>query len=865
VTYEAALGGSMDEANKPSAVQQVTGSVMDFIGSLPVRLVIIFLIGGVVVPFVSDFLYPVIAGQSYQQICRTLSDEAKRKVPPTSKILQAMDKYHLSWLYVTSASGDLDPATEPYAPDVKSIAGARYPIQSGDIKWRDNQYYEAVEAMGDGKLLHVGFAKVGFMSNALGMGPAMPAAPANMAYVWTVIGGLCAFNIALLFLMVSKPLSLIARATGSLLLARDAYSGVTGGGLDVSGAISEVTNVAKGLKGIRMQYDELVAARVAKDDELRREKKEFDKQKKELSKEYEDQLSQTQAKISELYTKEAEEEFINALGKELDQLKSSHQVCQRILDKLNDKFPTSIMFGSFFKADRFQRLNLDAWLGFDERAAQNLKKLDHTRIAREVFATNKHVTLGMEGMRDYGLTQMAQAHNIRTAVYLPIIFQSRNLGVVAIYFTTEGQTVQDRLRVLRNVVELASRVLHQNIQYEEEQEAARTDPLTGLRNKKFFYEIMPQVMDRAAINPEQNPVSLMIMDGDHFKSINDTYGHQIGDQMLQELSKIVKTCVRTTDTLEKLAAPGDYLIRYGGEEFIIVMENTDAKRAMAVAERVRSAIEAKSDWPAGIAKWTISIGVSTFPQDGKTTDDLFNKADTALYYVKEVLERNKSIHSAQVPKSYKSSKASAVIGGELGVFDPAALLQSLATAQKTGVLTVQAPDGRQLWLLFESGKPMQARMGKHAGAAAIVEFVSTFEEGNFNFQENAGTGKATMTKLPRLDESFSISKSLERILMDGALAQDNFNAAKKIIPTLNMLVRPVAPVEFAARWQQLGQLAEPPMPEEFNVMSDIVQKADGNTTLHNIFRNMEGIPTHLLWRAAALLIQHGLVQTKVMQ
>jgi hypothetical protein len=99
--------------------------------------------------------------------------------------------------------------------------------------------------------------------------------------------------------------------------------------------------------------------------------------------------------------------------------------------------------------------------------------------------------------------------------------------------------------------------------------------------------------------------------------------------------------------------------------------------------------------------------------------------------------------------------------------------------------------------------------------------------------------------------------------MDGALAQDNYNAAKKIIPTLNMLIRPVAPVEFAARWQQLGQIEEPPMPEEFNVMSDIVQRADGNTTLHNIFRNMEGIPTHLMWRSAALLVQYNLVQTKI--
>lgn len=861
MTYQVALEGTREDEQKPSAVQQLTGWVKNFIGSLAVRLIILFVIGGGIMLFAGDLVYPFIASSAYQPISKQLSDEARKSKSsiPKSKILQAMNQYNLSWYFVTKADGTLDTKTEPWAPDL-----VKYDITSTEVDWQEKKYYDAVSAMGGGRLLHVGFAKPSFMSNAVPMGAGMLACPANIAYVLCVLAGTCVlFVIPALNWFVSKPLTLIARATGSLLLARDAYSGVTGGGLDVSGAVSEVTRVAQGLKGIRRQYDELVAARVAKEEELLREKKQFEKAKQNISKEFEEQRNLAQAKLSELYTKDAEEEFISALGKELDQLKSSHQVCQRILERLNDKFPTSIMHGGFFKADRYQRLNLDSWLGFDDRSAQSLKKLDHTKLAREVFSTNKHVTLGMEGIRDYGLTQLAQTHGIRTAVYLPITFQSRNLGVVAIYFTTEGQTVQDRLRVLRNVVELTSRVLHQNIQYEEEQEAARTDPLTGLRNKKFFYEIMPQVMDRAAVNPEQNPVSLIMIDGDHFKSVNDTYGHQVGDQMLQDLAKTVKTCVRTSDTLEKVSTAGDYLIRFGGEEFVIVMENTEAKRAMAVAERVRLAVESKSDWPAGIAKWTISLGVATFPVDGKTADDLLSKADTALYYVKEELNRNKCIHSQQVPKSFK--KSAAVQSGELGVFDPAALLQSLATAQKTGVLTVQAPDGRQLWLLFENGKPVQARMGKYAAAAAVVEFVSTFEEGNFNFQEKSLSGKETATKLPRLDENFSITKSLERLLMDGALAQDNFNAARKIIPTLNMLIRPVAPVEFAARWQQLGQIPEPPMPEEFNMMSEIVQKADGNTTLQVIFRGMEGVPTHLLWRSAALLIQHGLMQTKIIQ
>ncbi|MBY0549227.1 MAG: diguanylate cyclase [Candidatus Obscuribacterales bacterium] len=862
MTYQATFDGASDGTDvKPAPARSAGGVVSDILNCLAVRLVIIFFIAGTAIPFVADYVYPSIASSGYNQLTAQLADDAKKKVLPSWKILKTINQYNLAWYYVTSSDGaTVDEKTKPYAPDL-----ARFDTVSRALEWKEGQYYESVAQLGENKLLHVGFFQAKPMMNAMNNLATAGLSPANLAYLWTVMIGAAIAVIGCLILMVSKPLGLVARATGSLLLARDAYSGVTGGGLDVSNSVSEVGAVARGLKDIRRQYDELVAARMAKEEELRRKTQEFEKAKVNISKEYEDQLAVTQSKISELYTKEAEEEFINGLGKELDSLKSSHQVCQRMLDKLNDKFPTSIVYGAFFKADRLQRLSLDAWLGFDDRIVQSLKKVDHSRIAREVFASGKHLNLGMEGIREHGLSAIAQPYNLRTVVYLPLTFQNRNLGVLAVYFATEGHTVQDRLRVLRNVVELASRVLHQIVQYEEEQEAARTDPLTGLRNKKFFYEIMPQVMDRASVNPEQNPVSLIIMDGDHFKSINDTYGHQIGDQMLQDLAKTLRACVRTQEGLaDKIGSPGDYLVRFGGEEFVIVMENTDAKRAMAVGERIRSSIEAKSDWPAGIAKWTMSIGVSTFPVDGKTADELFVKADTAVYYVKEELGRNKVCHSQQIPKSYKSSKTGAALSGNLDVFDPAALLQSFATAQKTGVLTVQAPDGRQLWMLFENGKPIQARLGKYAGAPAVIEFVSTFDEGSFNFQEKHASGKETMTKLPRLDEAYNIGKGLERLLMDAALAQDNYTAAKNALPTLNMLIRPVAPVEFASRWQALANIDEPPTPDEFNVMSDLVQKADGNTTLHNIFRTMETVPTHLLWRSGALLVQHGLVQTKVL-
>ncbi len=857
MTYEAAMS-TAHEDEKPSPIKALIGGVMGFLNGLPLRVVIIFMVGGLILPFIADYIYPSFTTGMYNQIAINLSDEAKKRVPPQNKILQAIGQYNLAWYYVSGPDGKINPSTKAYAPDISGTPQ----IVSRNLEWKDKKYYESVAALGNGELLHVGFYVGPVFAPALALGGVSGAIPGPIVFLVIVFAGVMAFTIAALQLFVTKPLGHLFRACTSLLLARDAYSGVTGGGLDVSGSVTEVKKMALGLKEIRKQYDEQVAARVSKEDELKRQRSTYEQEKKSLAKEYEDQLSQTNQKISELYTKEAEEEFINALGREIDALKSSHQVCQRLLDKLNDKFPTSIMFGAFFKADKQQRFNLEAFLGFDDRSVQLLRRLDHTRIAREIFSSGKYINLGLDGIRDHGLQQVSQLNAVKSIIYLPITFQNRNLGMLGIYFNTEGQTVQERLRVLRNVVELAARSLYQVIIYEEELEAARTDPLTGLRNKKFFYEIMPQVFDRASVNPDANPISLIMMDGDHFKEINDTYGHQVGDQMLQDLAKTIRQCVRAQEGSERSGGPGDYLIRYGGEEFLIVMEATDSKRAMTIGERIRQSVEGKSDWPGGIAKWTLSIGVSTYPADGRNTDELLLKADTALYYVKEELGRNKCCHSAQVPKSFKSAKAAAAIGGELGVFDPAALLQSLATAQKTGVLTVQSRDGKQLWCLFESGKPIQARLGKFAGSHAIVEFVTTFEEGNFNFQEKVMTGRETMTKLPKLDDSYNVQKGLERCLMDGALAQDNFNAAKQIISTSEMYIRPVPPLEFTARWQGLGQLPEPPTPDEFTAMSEIVQRADGNTTLTNIFRSLDGMPTALLWRGAALMVQHGLVQTK---
>lgn len=150
------------------------------------------------------------------------------------------------------------------------------------------------------------------------------------------------------------------------------------------------------------------------------------------------------------------------------------------------------------------------------------------------------------------------------------------------------------------------------------------DPLTGLFNRRYIEESLEQEIARATRSAM--PVSLLILDLDHFKSMNDTYGHSAGDRLLRELGVILRCRSRTED----VAA------RYGGEEFLLMLPGMDKIAAVQRAEELRSAIADIQLVDAGIElpAVTASIGVAAFPDHGHSVDDLLRSADKALYRAK---------------------------------------------------------------------------------------------------------------------------------------------------------------------------------------------------------------------------------------
>jgi diguanylate cyclase (GGDEF)-like protein len=158
--------------------------------------------------------------------------------------------------------------------------------------------------------------------------------------------------------------------------------------------------------------------------------------------------------------------------------------------------------------------------------------------------------------------------------------------------------------------------------FQESQRLAITDDLTGLYNVRHFYEILNAEIART--ERYKLPFSLVLFDVDDFKKLNDTYGHQAGDEVLSSVASAMKLIARKTDTLA----------RYGGEEFIAVLPNTDREKAFSLAVRIKEAVEGSIFMNDKAVKVTLSGGVATFPEDATDSKSLLYAADMAMYTAK---------------------------------------------------------------------------------------------------------------------------------------------------------------------------------------------------------------------------------------
>ncbi len=221
----------------------------------------------------------------------------------------------------------------------------------------------------------------------------------------------------------------------------------------------------------------------------------------------------------------------------------------------------------------------------------------------------------------------------------PLKVAERTIGALVIGARRPDAYSREAAEQLEVVSMHAAQSIDRARLFDQTERLATTDGLTGLTNHRSFQERLDAHLAQAQRYGKR--VSLLLCDIDHFKSVNDTYGHPAGDAVLRGVAR----------TLGKEARNTDVVARYGGEEFAIVMPETDAAGAMVIAERIREKVgQLVFDTEQGPLRVTMSLGVATFPEDGKQKAALVERADGCLYHAKRH-GRNQSVSAASLGAS----------------------------------------------------------------------------------------------------------------------------------------------------------------------------------------------------------------------
>jgi diguanylate cyclase (GGDEF)-like protein len=288
-------------------------------------------------------------------------------------------------------------------------------------------------------------------------------------------------------------------------------------------------------------------------------------------------------------------------------------------------------------------------VGDAPKGLAGLSFVDNAGIASMVVK-NKHFLPAGGEVRDKDapvFTKKVRLEGMESLLVLPLMSRDEAVGSFTVAAKRQRAFGKDKREMLTVIASHVAVKLTNAQLYGRMEEMATTDGLTGLVNHRTFQERFVEMLARAERSSGRQ--ALLLTDIDHFKKVNDTYGHPTGDVVLRGVAQVVRECVRKID----LAA------RYGGEEFAIVLEGTDLAGARQLAERIRTEVQ-KQVFPAPQEKeggkepfsCTLSLGIAVYPDDGRDGKTLIAHADQALYHAKHN-GRNRAVAWPEVGASVK--------------------------------------------------------------------------------------------------------------------------------------------------------------------------------------------------------------------
>jgi len=270
-----------------------------------------------------------------------------------------------------------------------------------------------------------------------------------------------------------------------------------------------------------------------------------------------------------------------------------------------------------------------------EACRSTVVHLDEDPVLQELLRDKRYIIFD-DPLNDARIRASQRAlmaeDGIQTMLTWPLIYGEALIGALDLFSTRSQRFSTKDVNLFSTLADQVAIAIQNARLFADVQRLAITDPLTGLDNRRHFFEIAGREFARA--RRYSHPLSAIMLDIDHFKQVNDTYGHAAGDQVLRNVALV----------LQEISRDADIIARYGGEEFVILLPETELPYAKVVAERMRQEISRTStETERGTVSLTISLGVAVLDEDCADLDALLERADQALYAAKQAGRNRVSI------------------------------------------------------------------------------------------------------------------------------------------------------------------------------------------------------------------------------
>lgn len=328
----------------------------------------------------------------------------------------------------------------------------------------------------------------------------------------------------------------------------------------------------------------------------------------------------------ELQQKRLQVTTFNEIGKALTSSLDLKEVLAIVMEKISELFQPK-NWSLLLLDDESGDLRFEIVVGPGSEKIRDLRLKLGEGVAGWV-AREKQPLLVADVSKDERFSKKADevsSFKTQSIICVPLVTRGKCLGAIELLNKVEeGSFVEDDLLVLTTLADYTAIAIENAIFFNRVQELTITDDLTKLYNSRFLHSRLGYEVERA--KRFKNPISMIFLDLDSFKEVNDSFGHLCGSRLLTEVAQLIIGIIRNVDMA----------CRYGGDEFIILMPETRKENAVLVAEKIRVAIKdavfLKDD---GInIRLTGSFGVASFPEDAFDKDSLIRMADNAMYRVK---------------------------------------------------------------------------------------------------------------------------------------------------------------------------------------------------------------------------------------